>query len=70
MRAEVCALDALSVHADRQELLDWVLGLPRAPRHVYLMHGEPETADSLRQAIAERTGWNCTVPEYGDLVNV
>ena len=69
-RAEVLALDGLSGHADRQGLLDWMLALPRAPKHVYLMHGEPEAADSLRQAIAERQPWPCSVPEYLELANI
>jgi metallo-beta-lactamase family protein len=69
-RAEVLALDGLSGHADRQGLLGWVLALPRAPKHVYLMHGEPEAADSLRQAITERQPWACSVPEYLELANI
>jgi metallo-beta-lactamase family protein len=69
-RAEVIALDGLSGHADRQGLLDWVLALSRAPKHVYLMQGEPEAADSLRQAIAERRPWACSVPEYLELANI
>ncbi len=69
-RAEVLALDGLSGHADRQGLLDWILALPRAPKHVYLMQGEPEAADSLRQAIAERRAWPCSVPEYLELANI
>lgn len=69
VRAEVSALHALSGHADRQDLLDWVQALPRAPKHIFVMHGEPEAADSLRQAIAERHDWPCSVPEAMDLVN-
>ncbi len=69
-RAEVLSLDGLSGDADRQGLLDWILALPRAPKHVYLMRGEPEAADSLRQAIAERQPWPCSVPEYLELANI
>ncbi len=68
IRAEVISLPGLSGHADHQGLLDWIEALPRAPRHVYLMHGEPEAADSLRQAITERQGWPCSVPEYLELL--
>jgi metallo-beta-lactamase family protein len=64
VRAEVASLDGLSAHADREDLLDWIGALPRAPQHVYVTHGEPEAADSLRQAIAERHRWPCSVPEY------
>ena len=69
-RAEVLALDGLSGHADRQGLLDWILSVPQVPKHVFLMHGEPEAADSLRQAIAERRSWPCSVPEYLELANI
>jgi hypothetical protein len=33
------------------------------------MHGEPEAADGLRQALAERRPWPCSVPEYLELAN-
>jgi metallo-beta-lactamase family protein len=68
IRAEVARIDSLSAHADRDELLAWVGALPAAPGHVYVTHGEPVAADALRQAIEERHGWRCTVPEYRDTV--
>ena len=39
------------------------------PRHVYVTHGDPEAADSLRQIVAERFGWRSDVPEYRDCVD-
>ncbi|RZI94940.1 MAG: MBL fold metallo-hydrolase [Variovorax sp.] len=63
VRAEVANLANLSAHADREELLAW-LGDQRAPRHVFVTHGEPVAADVLRLAIEERHGWPCTVPDY------
>lgn len=64
IRAEVTMLESLSAHADRNELLAWIGALPSAPRRVFVTHGEPVAADSLRQAIEERHGWACTVPGY------
>lgn len=64
VRAEVVSLGSLSAHADRGELLRWAGQLPRPPRRVFLTHGEPVAADSLRQAIEERHGWPCTVAEH------
>jgi metallo-beta-lactamase family protein len=55
--------------AEASRLLGWIEALPRAPHHVYLVHGEPEAADSLRQAIAERCGWPCSTPECMELVS-
>ena len=64
VRAEVVSLGSLSAHADRGELLRWIGKLPRAPRQVFVTHGEPVAADSLRQAIEEQYRWPCRVPEH------
>jgi metallo-beta-lactamase family protein len=68
VRAELTHLDALSAHADRDELLAWAGALPAPPRRVFVTHGEPVAADALRQALEERHRWPCTVPEYRDSV--
>jgi metallo-beta-lactamase family protein len=65
VRAEVVNLDALSAHADRDGLLSWLARLPRAPKGVFVIHGEPVAADALRLAIEERFGWPAWVPEPG-----
>ncbi|HEY0857191.1 MAG TPA: MBL fold metallo-hydrolase [Albitalea sp.] len=69
VRAEVSTLDSFSAHADRNDLLSWIGALPRPPQHVYVTHGEPEAADSLRQAIEERFRWPCSVPDYLGIAN-
>lgn len=69
-RAEVAALDGLCGRADRRALLDWVGALPGAPEQLYAVLGEPDAADSLRQAIAERWHWNCTVPEQQEMAHI
>jgi len=70
VRAEVASLEAMSSHADRDELLAWLGALPAAPRHVYVTHGDPAAADSLRQAIEEQLKWSSSVPEYQQSVDV
>jgi len=70
VRAEVAQIDTLSGHADRDELLAWIGALPAAPQRVFVTHGEPVPADALRQAIGERHRWPCTVPEYGEAVEL
>ena len=70
IRAEVAQIDSLSAHADRDELLAWIGALPAAPQRVFVTHGEPGPADALRQAIEERHGWPCSVPEHRDVVEL
>lgn len=70
VRAEVVCLESMSAHADRDELLQWVGALPQKPQRVFVTHGEPVPADALRQAIEERHGFECAVPEYLDVVDL
>lgn len=70
VRAEVANLDMLSAHADRDQLLAWLAKMPRAPRRVYVTHGEPTAADALRLAIQDRLGWDARVPEYRSQVDL
>lgn len=70
VRAEVSCIESLSAHADRDELLDWAGALPHGPRRVFITHGEPVAADALRQALEERHGWACSVPEYRDCIDL
>ncbi|MCR5881999.1 MBL fold metallo-hydrolase [Rhizobacter sp. J219] len=70
VRAEVACIDSLSAHADQGELLDWVGALPSPPQRVFVTHGEPVAADTLRQAIEERHRWPCTVPEFRETVDL
>ncbi len=64
VRAQVANLEALSAHADYNEILQWLGNFKRAPRRTFLTHGEPEAADQLRQHIERKYGWDCYVPDY------
>jgi metallo-beta-lactamase family protein len=66
--AEVVQLDFLSAHADQQDLLRWVGDCERAPRQVFVTHGEPLPSDLLRHEIQERLNFRVSVPEYRDEV--
>ncbi len=61
VRASIMATDALSAHADQAEILRWLGGFRRPPEMTYAVHGEPEAAAALRDAIAEKLGWRCAV---------
>ncbi len=69
VRADVVQLDALSAHADRDQLTAWLRGT-RRPDRAYVVHGEPHAADALRAHLADELGWTVEVPELGDVVEV
>ena len=65
VNAEVVQLQSTSAHADANQLLTWLRTLPQAPSKVYVVHGELEPADKLRQRIEHELGWRAWVPEHG-----
>jgi metallo-beta-lactamase family protein len=70
VRARVETLDGLSAHADREEIVRWLLGLTRPPRKVYVVHGEPNAARSLAAEVRTRFGWNVHVAVDGAIVRL
>lgn len=70
VNAEVVQLASMSAHADASELLGWMRQMPRAPREVFVTHGEPDASDVLRQRIERELRWQVRVPEFGETVTV
>ena len=70
IRAEVVQLQALSAHADADELLAWMRTAPAPPARVYVTHGEPAAADTLRARIEHELGWHARVPEHLQQVDI
>jgi metallo-beta-lactamase family protein len=70
VRAEIANLDMLSAHADQRGLMEWLKRAPRAPKQVFVTHGEPLASDTLRRKIVEELGWAATVPEMRDSVRL
>lgn len=68
VKANVHSIDGFSAHADADQLMDWVRGATRRPKRIYLNHGEPEAADTLRLRIEHELGIDCVVPLLGQEV--
>ncbi len=62
VRAEIQALDGFSAHADQSELLQWVARFRPAPRTIFLVHGEPEPAETLAGLLRQRVPSTVHVP--------
>jgi len=70
VRARIMVSDAYSAHADRSEILRWLGGFTRAPAMTYVVHGEPEAAAALRDAIASQLHWPAAVAQDGQRVTL
>ena len=64
VKARIVKIPGFSAHADRDELFSWLTKLKKAPRKVFVVHGEAESAKSFGGFIHEKTGWDVAVPEY------
>jgi metallo-beta-lactamase family protein len=64
VRAQIERLENLSAHADSREILRWLGGFKRAPEKVFLVHGEPDAQEALKNKIIEKFGWEVEIPEY------
>ncbi len=65
LRADVEKLDALSGHADREEMLAWMKPIAAGLKKVFLVHGEPEQQTAFAAAIRERYRIDVIAPARG-----
>jgi metallo-beta-lactamase family protein len=64
IHAQVEVMSSASAHADYQELLDWLKNFKRAPKKVFITHGEAQSAQSFKEKVVHEFGWDCVVPAY------
>jgi metallo-beta-lactamase family protein len=71
VRAEVVDVQDFSVHADSDEILDWLRHVPGPrPGSTYVVHGEPAASQRLATRINDELGWNAVAPSYGERVRL
>jgi len=70
INAQVANLAMLSAHADADELIRWASGFTTPPRKVFVVHGEPQPADTLRTRLGREFGWDAVVPRLNQLFDL
>lgn len=70
VRAEVALDGGFSVHADADELLDWLHELPDEPQSVFINHAEPQAAEALAERVRTETAAIAVVPRLGERVRI
>ena len=64
VKAQIEKLDNMSAHADYGEILNWMENFNNPPRKVFVVHGEASAAQSMKDRIEKKFGWQADVPEY------
>lgn len=65
VRARIEKINALSAHADQTELLDYFRAMDALPRRAFVVHGEPEPANTMAGKLRELGIADVEVPEPG-----
>ena len=66
VNARIEYLEGYSGHADQEWLLNFVYSFKSKPKHIFLVHGEPEGQLVLKDKIIETTNINVTIPSFGE----
>jgi metallo-beta-lactamase family protein len=64
VRARIEKLNALSAHADQEEIMDWLRKYKAPPKRTFIVHGEPGPQAVLRDKIVAELGWNVVIPKW------
>ncbi len=65
VNARIEYIEGYSGHADQEWLLNFIYSFITKPKHIFLVHGEPEGQNILKDKILENTNIPVTIPSYG-----
>ena len=66
VNARIEYIEGYSGHADQEWLLNFVYSFFTKPKHIFLVHGEEEGQEVLKDKIIETTNIPVTIPEYSE----
>ena len=66
VNARIEYIEGYSGHADQEWLLNFIYSFITKPKHIFLVHGEPEGQKVLKGKLEETTNIPVTIPNYGE----
>ena len=66
VRARIEYIEGYSGHADQEWLMNFIYSFIRKPKHIFLVHGEEEAQEVLKNKILEEAEIDVTIPEWGE----
>ena len=61
VNAEIYNLEGFSGHADRDGLQAWLKGFQKEPKHIFLVHGEPQAKEDFAETVRKELGYDPVV---------
>ena len=66
VNARIEYIEGYSGHADQEWLLNFVYSFYTKPKHIFLVHGEEEGQEVLKEKIIENANIPVTIPSFGE----
>ena len=66
VNARIEYIEGYSGHADQEWLMNFVYSFTTPPKHIFLVHGEPEGQRVLKEKLEENTQIPITIPEFAE----
>ena len=71
VNARIEYIEGYSGHADQDGLMNFVYSFrTKKPKNIFLVHGEPEAQDVLKEKIETEIGIPVTIPEFGETYDI
>ena len=70
VNARIEYIEGYSGHADQEWLMNFVYSFTTPPKHIFLVHGEPEGQIVLKQKLEDNTNIPITIPDYGETYEI
>ena len=71
VNARIEYIEGYSGHADQDGLMNFVYSFrTKKPKNIFLVHGEPEAQDVLKEKIESEIGIPVTIPEFGETYDI
>lgn len=69
VNAEVYTMNGFSAHADMRQMIKWMSNI-QDPTHVFVTHGEEDSALTFAGTVHRQLGFECCVPEMEQTVDL
>lgn len=66
VNARIEYIEGYSGHADQEWLLNFIYSFINKPKHIFLVHGEEDAQEVLKQKIEESAEIHVTIPDFGE----
>ena len=71
VNARIEYIEGYSGHADQDGLMNFVYSFrTKKPKNIFLVHGEPEAQDVLKEKIESEIGIPVVIPEFGETYDI